>query len=176
MPPREITMEDLMKRQRSMLEKAAKLVEERDTDRIREVTRELEADGKELEQLAKEFERQELAKAGPPPRGSLEVTLTKNQREHVRKLTGVELESVTVNDEMGVLSKAMPTTLPGDILILAIQEARRRKAVQDADGKMKAAVDQAIKDIEEQALPETRQLLEKLKQDPEWLGGLLHKK
>jgi hypothetical protein len=174
--PREITMNDLMTRQQSMLEKAARLIDEKDTDRIREVTRELEAEGKELEQLAKEFERQELAKAGPPPRGSLQVMLTNKQRQHVYNMTGVELESVTINDEMGVLSKAMPTTLPGDILILAIEEARRKKAIKDADGKMKAAVEQAIRDIEEQALPETRELLEKCKQDPNWLGGLYHKK
>ena len=174
--PREIKLEDLMVRQRAMLAKATTLIDEKDTDRIREVTRELEAEGRELEQLAKDFERQELAKAGPPPRGSLEVMLTQAQRQHVFNLTGMQMESVTINDEMGVLSKAMPSTLPGDILILAIEEARRRKAIKDADGKMKAAVERAIKDIEEQALPETRELLEKCKQDPNWLGGLYHKK
>jgi hypothetical protein len=173
--PREIKMEDLLERQRNMLQKAATLVQESDTEKITAITRELESEGRELEQLAKDFEKQELAKAGPPPRGSLEVVLTKQQRQHVHNLTGIELESVTINDEMGVLSKAMPSTLPGDILILAIEEARRRKAIKDADGKMKAAVDRAIKDIEEQALPETRELLEKCKQDPNWLGGLYKK-
>jgi hypothetical protein len=173
--PREIKMEDLLVRQRAMLQKAAKLVNEADTETISSVTRELEAEGRELAQLAKDFERQELAKAGPPPRGSLEVMLTRQQRQHVQNLTGIELESVTINDETGVISKAMPSTLPGDILILAIEEARRRKAIKDADGKMKAAVDRAIKDIEEQALPETRELLEKCKQDPNWLGGLYRK-
>jgi hypothetical protein len=174
--PREIKMEDLLVRQRAMLQKAATLVSESDTEKISAVTRELEAEGRELEQLAKDYERQELAKAGPPPRGSLEVVLTKQQRQHVQNLTGIDLPSVIINDEMGVLSKAMPSTLPGDILILAIEEAHRRKAIKDADGKMKAAVDRAIKDIEEQALPETRELLEKCKQDPNWLGGLYHKK
>jgi hypothetical protein len=174
--PREIKMEDLLVRQRAMLNKAATLVNESDTEKIRSVTRELEAEGRELEQLAKDFERQELAKAGPPPRGSLEVVLTRQQRQHVQNLTGIDLQSVTINDEMGVLSKAMPSTLPGDILILAIEEARRRKAIKDADGKMKAAVDRAIQDIEEQALPETRELLEKCKEDPNWLGGLYRKK
>jgi hypothetical protein len=173
--PREIKMDDLMGRQKAMLKKAQSLIEEKDTDRIREVTRELEQEGRELEQLAKDFERQELAKAGPPPRGSLEVMLTTKQRQHVQNMTGVDLASVTINDEMGVISKAMPSTLPGDILILAIEEARRRKAIKDADGKMKAAVDRAIKDIEEQGMAETKELLEKCKQDPNWLGGLYKK-
>jgi hypothetical protein len=174
--PREIKMEDLMVRQRAMLQKAATLVSESDTDKIRDITRELEVEGRELEQLAKDFERQELAKAGPPPRGSLEVVLTPKQRQHVYNLTGYELASVTIADETGVLSKAMPSTLPGDILIIAIEEARRRKAQRDADSKMKVAVEQAIRDIEEQGMPETRELLEKCKQDPNWLGGLYHRK
>jgi hypothetical protein len=173
---REITIDDLMKRQRAMLEKASRLVEEKDVDRIKDITRELEAEGRELEQLAKDFERQELAKAGPPPRGSLEVMLTRGQRERVRAMTGIELESVVINDEMGVLSKAMPTTDPRDIEILAIAEARRRKAVKDADGKMRSAVESAINDIEQQGLPEHKQLLAKLRADPNWLGGLAQKK
>jgi hypothetical protein len=77
---------------------------------------------------------------------------------------------------MGVLSKAMPTTDPRDIELLAIQEARRLKATRDADGKMRADVDRAILDIEEQGTAETRELLAKLKADPTWLGGILHKK
>jgi hypothetical protein len=173
---REITMNDLTQKQRAMVQKAESLLTEKDVDRIQALTGELERDGKELEQLARDFERQELAKAGPPPRGALEVMLTADQRERVRKLTGVELQSVVIPDEMGVLSKAMPTTDPRDIELLAIQEARRLKAMRDADGKMRAEVDRAILDIEEQGTAETRELLAKLKADPEWLGGILHKK
>jgi hypothetical protein len=173
---REITMNDLMQRQRAMVQKAESLLTEKDVDRIQRLTGELERDGKELEQLALDFEKQELAKAGPPPRGSIEVMLTPDQRQRVYKLTGVELQSVHIADEMGVLSKAMPATDPRDIELLAIQEARKLKAMRDADGKMRADVDRAILDIEEQGTAETRQLLAKLKSDPTWLGGILHKK
>jgi len=173
---REITMKDLTQKQRAMVQKAESLLTEKDVDRIQAVTGELERDGKELEQLALDFERQELAKAGPPPRGALEVMLTPDQRQRVHKLTGVELQSVLIADEMGVLSKAMPTTDPRDIELLAIQEARRLKAMRDADGKMRADVDRAILDIEEQGTAETRELLATLKADPNWLGGILHKK
>jgi hypothetical protein len=174
--PREITMNDLTSKQRAMVQKAESLLTERDVDKIQSLTGELERDGRELEQLARDFEKQELAKAGPPPRGALEVMLTSDQRQRVKALTGVDLTSVVVPDEMGVLSKAMPTTDPRDIELLAIQEARRRKATKDADGKMRADVDRAILDIEEQGTAETRELLAQLKADPNWLGGILHKK
>lgn len=173
---REIKMEDLLARQRAMGEKAQSLVNEKDVEKIQALTAELEQEGRELEKLAKEFERQELAKAGPPPRGKLEVVLTPAQRERVKKQTGVELASVVVPDEMGVLAKAMPNTTPREIEQLAMAEARRLASMTDADGKMRAAVAQAIADIEAQGLGETRDMLEKLKADPNWLGGILHKK
>lgn len=169
-------MDDLMQKQREMVAKAQSLVTEKDVEKIQKVTAELEEEGRQLEALAKAFEKQELAKAGPPPRGQLEVVLTPGQRERVKQLTGVELASVVVSDEMGVLSKAMPSTDPRDIELLAIEEARKLAALRDADGKMRAAVDRAIADIEEQGMGEVRDLLETLKADPNWLGGILHKK
>ncbi len=169
-------MDELMQKQREMVAKAERLATEKDIDAIQGLTKELERDGQELEVLAKAFEKQELAKAGPPPRGSLEVMLTPDQRQRVLALTGVELQSVVVNDEMGVLSKAMPTTDPRDIELLAIAQARRRKVDRDADGKMRSAVDQALTDLEEQGTPEVREELERLRADPNWLGGLARKK
>jgi hypothetical protein len=173
---REITMDDLLKRQRQMAEKAQALSSERDVERIQQITAELEQDGKDLERLAKDFEKQELAKAGPPPKGKLEVMLTPGQRERVKKITGVDLASVVVADEMGVLSKAMPSTDPRDIEILAINEARKLAALKDADVKMQQALAQAIADIENSGFGEVVQKLEELKRDPNWMGGLLNKK
>lgn len=174
--PREITMDDLLARQRAMVDKASSLAHERDVEKIQSVTAELEREGRELEALAKAFETQELAKAGPPPRGRLEVVLTPAQRARIKQLTGVDLPSVVVPDEMGVLSQAMPSTDPRDIELLAINEARRLAASRGADEKMRSELTRAIKDIEEQGMGEVRELLEKLKADPNWLGGILHKK
>lgn len=174
--PREITMDELLAKQRAMVEKANALVSEKDVDKIQAATQELERDGRELEALAKAFEAQELAKAGPPPRGALEVVLTPAQRARVKQLTGVDMASVVISDEAGVLSKAMPTTDPRDIELHAINEARRLAALRGADQQMRAQVERAIADIEEQGMGEVRELLEKLKADPNWLGGILHKK
>src|SRR5262249_14062555 len=175
MPP-EIKMDELLAKQRAMSQKAESLINEKDVDRIQTITAELERDGKELETMAREFERQELAKAGPPPRGKLEVMLTPEQRARVQKLTGVDLPSVVISDEAGVVSKAMPSTDPRDIERLAIEEARKLAALRNADVQMRAALDAAVAEIEQAGFGEVRDMLEKLKADPNWMGGLLHKK
>ena len=103
---REITMDELLKKQRAMSEKAQALINERDVDKIQRMTGEMEEEGRALEELARAFEKQELAKAGPPPRGKLEVVLTPAQRARVKSLTGVDMASVVVADEAGEIGRA----------------------------------------------------------------------
>ncbi len=174
--PREIKMDELLAKQRAMSDKAQSLAAEKDVEKIQRITAELEQEGRELEELARAFERQELAKAGPPPKGKLEVVLTPDQRQRVKKLTGVDMPSVVIADEAGVLSKAMPYTQPRDIEQLAINEALKQASLQSADGKMRAALDDAIREIEMSGYGEVLAELERLKADPNWLGGILHKK
>ena len=149
-------MDQLLRKQREMSDKASSLAAEKDTEKLQRLTAELEQEGRELEELAKAFEKQELAKAGPPPKGKLEVVLTKEQRERVKKQTGVDMPSVVIADEAGVLSKAMPHTSPRDIEQLAMNEARKQASLRDADGKMRAAVDDAIRQIEQAGTPDVQ--------------------
>jgi hypothetical protein len=174
--PREITMDELLAKQRAMSDKAQSLAAEKDVEKIQRITEELAEEGRALEELARAFERQELAKAGPPPKGKLEVVLTADQRARVKNLTGVDMQSVVIADEAGVLSKAMPYTKPRDIEELAINEALKQASLKDADGKMRAALDDAIREIEASGYGEVLTELERLKADPNWLGGILHKK
>jgi hypothetical protein len=172
---REIKMDELLQKQRVMSEKAASLANEKDVETIQRITAELEEEGRALETLALAFQKQELAKAGPPPKGKLEVVLTADQRERVKNLTGVEMKSVIVADEAGVLSKAMPYTSKRDIEQLAINEARKQAVLKDADAKMRTALEDAIREIEASGYGEVLAELDRLKADPNWLGGLLHK-
>jgi hypothetical protein len=172
---REIKMNELLEQQRAMSEKASSLANEKDVEKIQRITAELEEEGRALERLALDFQKQELAKAGPPPKGKLEVVLTAGQRERVKSLTGVDMKSVIVADEAGVLSKAMPYTSQRDIEQLAINEARKQAVLKDADAKMRTALEDAIREIEASGYGEVLAELDRLKADPNWLGGLLHK-
>ncbi len=173
---RELTMDDLMRKQQAMLDLMMQLPTERDTERITAIAQQLERDAKELESLSREFERQELAKAGPPPKGSMEVVLTEGQRKRVHDATGYKMQTLIVRDESGVLSKSMPYTDPRRIEAMAIAEARRLKALGEGDAQMKAQVRNLVADIEAQGTGATKELLDDLRQDPNWLGGLLRDK
>ena len=52
MTPREITMDELLGKQRAMSEKAPRWRNEKDVERIQRITAELAAEGRELEALA----------------------------------------------------------------------------------------------------------------------------
>jgi len=173
---RELKMDDLMRKQEAMLKLMMQLPQERDTEKITAISQQLERDAKELEQLARDFEKQELAKAGPPPRGSLEVVLTPAQRKRVLDATGYKMETLTVRDESGVLSQSMPFTDPRRIELMAIAEARRLKMLGEGDAQMQQQVKDLIADIEAQGTGATKDMLDDLKRDPNWLGGLLQKK
>jgi hypothetical protein len=172
---REIKMDELLGKQRAMSDKAAALATEKDVEKIQRITAELQEEGVALEKLALAFQAQELAKAGPPPKGKLEVVLTAAQRQRVKSVTGVDMKSVIVADEGGVLSKAMPYTSPRDIEQLAINEAHKHAVLKDADAKMRVALQNAIAEIEAAGYGEVLTELERLKADPNWLGGILHK-
>jgi hypothetical protein len=173
---REIKLDELMAKQRAISDKAQALVHEKDVDKIQSITAELEREGRELEQLARDFERQELAKAKPAPKGQLEVVLLPDQRERIKRQTGVDLPSVFIADEAGVLSKAMPYTTPRDIEQIALAEARRLAANQNADVQMRTELARAVDEIEKSGYGEVLTELERLRADPNWMGGLLYKK
>jgi hypothetical protein len=173
---REITLDDLMRKQETIARRASEMYKEKDTERLQRLVNELTVETRELEKLAKDFERQELAKAGPPPRGSIEIVLTDEQRARVEKLTGVRLDTISLRDESGVLNQAMPYTDPQRIELLAIAEARRRKEAQSSNTVAREQVNKAIEDIEQQGTGQVRDMLNELRADPNWLGGLAKKK
>jgi hypothetical protein len=173
---RELTMDDLLRKQQAMLDLMMQLPTERDTERITAIAQQLERDAKDLEQLAREFERQELAKAGPPPKGSMEVVLTEAQRKRVLEATGYKMQTLLVRDESGVLSQAMPHTDPRRIEQMAIAEAMRLKALQGGDEETRKQLRALIADIEAQGTGATKDLLDELRKDPNFLGGLLRDK
>src|SRR5579859_5508620 len=144
----EITREDLLARQRAMLVLMEKLPGETDTERITAIANQLQNDARELEALALAYEKQELAKAGPPPCGSIEIVLTPEQKKRIYEQTGVSMETVVVRDESGVLNQSMPHTDPRRIEQLALVEAKRRKVLAGGDDATQKEVARLLDEIE----------------------------
>jgi hypothetical protein len=163
----EIKTQDFLAKQQQMMWLAAQLQGETDPERI-------EALGNQLKELAEELEAfglgmaaqytQTLPPAGPPV--TTRVQLTPAQRWRVWVTTGVDIDVLVIEDAAGIMSKVMPSTDPRTIELRAFQEAWKRKASTLVDWQSRETVRQMIAALEEDASPEMREQIEKIKQDP----------
>lgn len=125
-----------------------------------------------LEEMAMEFEAQELERLdaerpeaeGPSP--NVVVVLTPEQRVKVKEETGLDMETVVIEDADGLRAMTMPETTPPEIEAIAIAAAIKFKAMLDAHEAAAENLDQAIADIEENASPEMLELLDQVLEDP----------
>lgn len=168
----DITLDDLFARQKEMSDLAESLAGETNVERIQSVAVELARRGEELEQMARALEAQT---EGQTPRGYTEVVLTPAQRERIHEKTGVTLESIRIVDTAGVSARVMPLTDPRVIEAQALREAESVRAGREADGQMRAQLDEAVAAIEAVGNPALTEQLERMKADPKFLGGLLKK-
>src|SRR5579871_4286410 len=160
----EITLDDLKQKQESMAATVAKLDGETDAQRIQDIAAELQREGEELQQLAKAFEEQEIARHGGGQRGGTEVILTPAQRQRIEAETGIQMESIWFRDDSGAMTKTMPHTDPRIVEYRALQEARRRKQALDAEQQLDAQLLEVVAAIES-ASPEAAAKLDELRAD-----------
>ncbi len=174
----EIAPEDLLRKQEAMTKLGSQLPNEKDADRVQEILAQLAAMGRELETMAAQYEAQCHAKMGrtTAPRGYTEVMLTAAQRTHVREATGIDLETILLEDPSGALGKNMPRTPPSLIEALALEEGRRRAHAAEVEAELRQRLAAAVQAIESQGGPELQEKLAELKRDPKFLGGLLQEK
>jgi hypothetical protein len=177
-----INTQDFLTKQQQMMWLANQLQGETDAERI-------EALGNQLKELAEELEAfgqgmaAQYTKTLPPegPRATTRVQLTPAQRWRVWVTTGVDIDVLVIDDAAGIMSKVMPSTDPRTIELRAFQEAWKRKAATIVDWQSRASVVQMIAKLEEDASPEMREQIEKIKQDPKiaailvppWPGALV---
>jgi hypothetical protein len=171
-PP--VSLEDLEKKKDEMLELAKTLEGLEDHAQIQAIAEQLAEQGKELEILAAEFAGQSDATAKSRTAWA-EVVLTPDQRKRILEATGVEMETVKIRDDGGFFSLSMPYMAPSVIEAYALREAERRKQGKEGEEIAQQQLDQALADLDA-AGPQVQEKLEELKQDPNFLGGMLNKK
>ena len=152
---------DLMKKQAEMAKLAMSMENEKDPERILEMTATLQQRGKELERMARAIEAFYTPKspAGPETR----VRLTPAQKERITEQTGVGLEEVILRDTPEMQwSKKMSKVEP--------REIEKEAAKQAADARLvietRTQVEKIIKLLEEQNVPELAETIAELKRDP----------
>jgi hypothetical protein len=169
----EITNEQLIEKANAMLKLAAEAAKEIDPDKAKENAEKLLAMGRELEKMGEEMQAQYKAQAKI---ARITVVLTPDQRKRIFAKHGIQMETVVIDDNAGAMNQSMPSTRPEQIEAIAMKEAEGRKHAAEADRLVRAELDRAMADIEAQGNADLSAQLEKLKQDPNFAGGLLHKK
>ncbi len=177
-----ITLDDIKKQQKVILDISAEFANTRDADEIKKITARINAATAQFNELLAKLKAQAdqqlqeayaSGKAAPPRSEVVEIVLTPEQITRVKAATGVHMETVLLPDPGGSRSITMPITTPPEVEAMAIEQANQRKAEAEALAKAKATAQAAVADYEKEASPEAKALLEKAKQDPNFLAGLL---
>ncbi|MBN1946223.1 MAG: hypothetical protein JW797_11140 [Bradymonadales bacterium] len=178
----QVTKEMLDARQQKLMDTANQILKLANTkgehgDEIVKLANQAQKEAQELEAMAKVYEAQSLegrkpAKAVPT---TIYVELTDEQRKRILDETGVRMERVEIPDDTGIMERTMPVNQPPDIYPLALQQARSRKALEEAEQAAMADAAKGLAALKAQRNPDMDKLVEKAKADPNFLCGLLQK-
>src|SRR5260370_39457802 len=160
MPP----MADLDEMQREHSDAARfamKMVDEKEPERIKEMSEQLKARCADLEKMARGIE-----KAFAPPGGEgqeVRVVLTPDQRARVTEATGVGVEVVVLHDtKQRMWSKEMTKIEPREIEKMAAKQA----AASKLQSETRTQVEKIIKQLEPLNVPELAETIAELSKDP----------
>jgi len=180
-----VTMEDLEEEQAALKLICAEFEKTRDPDRIQQLSLLVAEQVERLKQLAATFETEQCAKYGLTPEkyngpeglpGKVEVQLTPDQRERVRLLTGEDPETILIDDPTGFKTRRMKHMSPHQVEQLAVSAVVSQREAREARARSQAIVEDMLSQMEAaDDSPERKEALEKLRRDPEFLGGLAFK-
>lgn len=175
---KKVDLEAVQKMQAALVEKAMKLNDEKDGERIAKQIDPLQKEAKQLEAMALVLAHETQAKHGEPPPGSARVTkvrLTEAQVKSVQNKTGERVEVVEIPDAMGVRYGVMPEEIPPAIEKIAIEQVLNEKIRRATEERNKQQTAIALAELRKQNNADlNKQLDEKLK-DPDFLDGMFYK-
>lgn len=175
-----ISVEDIERRQKEILDMSLKLNDMDDGEKILEEAKVIQRKAEELQAMALVFEQQQLEEAAKRPQSRppriIKVKLTEEQSRRVYKETGVELEVVEFVEGHDFLWDTMPGEQPPRVEAKAIKRALAMKEQSEAEEKAKKQALSNLDAMLQQNNPELTDLVNKALQDPNFLAGVLAKK
>lgn len=154
---------ELQKRQAEAAQIAARMAQEQDPDRILALAAEVQKRAAEIEKMGRAFEAG-LAPAAASG-GSIEVALTRDQKERVTQQTGVGVERVTLHDARGRVwarDFALGKVHPREVEKEAAKEAARLRLIAQTRQQVEAIAAQ----LEALNVPELDAVVADLRRDP----------
>jgi hypothetical protein len=155
------------RKQEALLALVDELVRTPDAERQRALVEQISARTDDLTRdcQAAEARAREIARE---LRGSLEVVLTEAQRAEVKRATGVDMTSVTIRDDSGGLSVAMPNMTREQVFSFALAEAERQHREVEAREAARVEFERIAGELRRDAPSQVRQEIDRLLQDPEF--------
>lgn len=171
----EITMEMLMEKAQVLLKLADECRAATDNpEKMAELSERMQAEGAALEALGKRYQQEQMM-IRTKGRGLTTVVLTPDQRRRIKEKSGIDVETYQVEDD-GTFKQGMPARRVEEIEALALAKAMKEKYEIEAERMVRAELDRLMEDIENVGVAELSEQLARLKQDPNFAGGLLLKK
>lgn len=173
----ELSLDDLSRKQNELLQCIGQFSRDKklSADQLARLAKEAQQKGEELQTLANRYAAQEQAKGVPSAGGRTQVALTPLQRWWIYSQTGIDMEVLVLDDMTGKVAASMPLNNPYAIGQLALAEAQRRQAQAKAEAEAQKLMREALEQIETKGSVELREQLNRLKRDPNFLGGALNK-
>lgn len=150
---------ELLKKQADAARFATAMAQEKDPQRLQEMTEQLQARCAELGRMAQALE----AEFAPAPTGTeTRVALTPEQRARVAEQTGVGVEVVTLRDTADrAWSRQMPRVEPREIEAMAAKQA----AASRLKAETRKQVEEIIRELEKLDVPELAETIAELRRD-----------
>jgi hypothetical protein len=164
------TLEELDARFDALRAKMFAVLDMDDAAKIMEVAEELKLEATDLEKDAREWGAKMEAQA-KSAKGRFEVVLTPEQRERIRKETGVDMATVLIEDQSGRINAAMPGTRRITIEKIALEQARAKVAYAKAEEEARAAALESIGVLMDQG-GQMAELVQMVLEDPQFRKAL----
>src|ERR671934_1046717 len=152
---------ELQKKQADAASFAARMAEEKDPERLKQMAEQLQARCAELGSMARALEAAmtPAAAAGSETR----VVLTPDQRKRVAEQTGVGVEVVTLRDTAArPWSKQMATVEPREVEAMAARQA----AASRLKAETRERVEKIVRELEKLEVPELAETIGELRRRP----------
>jgi hypothetical protein len=170
----EVTIDELKAKAAALVKRVESISSEADPEKFQAIAKDIEAEARAFEQLGNRYVQEQRSRSAQTPIAT--IVLTADQRKKILAETGVAMETLELPDDGLITSLTMPTSTRERITKLALEEANRRKTKGDAEKKALEQINAAVADLEAVGNPDLMALLEKNKENPNFLGGLLYKK
>lgn len=142
------SLKDIEERRDRMFKLVDAMHAQEDMTAMLQIVAQLEQEAKDLDKSIRTFQEKMEKEWGKMRRPAFEVVLTPEQRQRITRETGIQMQTVWIDDVGGGLNAAMPTTHPEQVEAEALRQARALKAAEPAKAAARKQIADGLAAIE----------------------------